>query len=94
MGSALLRAPQRHRAQLRLLLVLPAAGGLGLGALLTDTCIAHARSQGYASLVLWTNANLITARNIYAKRGFKLVSSEAYRAYGHDLVGEQWELLL
>lgn len=93
-GSVFVVHRSDTEAQLRLLLVLPAARGLGLGALLTDTCIAHARSQGYAKLVLWTNANLITARSIYAKRGFKLVSSEAYRGYGHDLVGEQWELLL
>lgn len=94
MGSAFVVHRNDTEAQLRLLLVLPAARGLGLGALLTDTCIAHARSQGYAKLVLWTNANLFTARSIYAKRGFKLMSSEAYRGYGHDLVGEQWELLL
>lgn len=93
-GSAFVVHRSDTEAQLRLLLVLPSARGLGLGALLTDTCIAHARSQGYAKVVLWTNANLTMARRIYAKRGFKLVSSEAYRGYGHDLTGEQWELLL
>ena len=66
--------------------------GLGLGGRLTDECIAFARAKGYAKLVLWTNANLLAARAIYAKRGFKLMASEPYHGYGHDLVGEHWEL--
>lgn len=93
-GSAFVVHRNEHEAQLRLLLVSPAARGLGLGVLLTDTCIAHARSLGYARLVLWTNANLITARKLYARRGFVLVSSDAHHSYGHDLVGEQWEMKL
>ena len=66
--------------------------GLGLGGRLTDECIAFARAKGYAKLLLWTNANLLAARAIYAKRGFKLIASEPYHGYGHDLVGEHWEL--
>ena len=66
--------------------------GLGLGGRLTDECIAFARAKGYAKLVLWTNANLLAARAIYAKRGFKLMASEPYHGYGHDLVSEHWEL--
>ena len=66
--------------------------GLGLGGRLTDECIAFARAKGYAKLLLWTNANLLAARAIYAKRGFKPMASEPYHGYGHDLVGEHWEL--
>ena len=66
--------------------------GLGLGGRLTDECIAFARAKGYAKLLLWTNANLLAARAIYARRGFKLMASEPYHGYGHDLVGEHWEL--
>ena len=66
--------------------------GLGLGGRLTDECIAFARAKGYAKLLLWTNANLLAARAIYAKRGYKLIASEPYHGYGHDLVGEHWEL--
>ena len=66
--------------------------GLGLGGRLTDECIAFARAKGYAKLLLWTNANLLAARAIYAKRGFKLMASEPYHGYGHDLVSEHWEL--
>ena len=66
--------------------------GLGLGGRLTDECIAFARAKGYAQLLLWTNANLLAARASSAQRGFKLMASEPYHGYGHDLVGEHWEL--
>ena len=45
-------------------------------------------------MTLWTNACLLAARAIYVKRGFKLVKTEPYQGFGHDLVGETWELQL
>ena len=81
-------------AQLRMLILTPQARGLGLGARLTDECIAFARSKGYRKMVLWTNSCLTAARGIYATRGFKLVKSEAYEGFGQHLVGETWELKL
>ena len=35
---------------------------------------------------------LTAARRIYAKAGFRLVRKERHRNFGHDLVGETWEL--
>ncbi|MDM0081097.1 helix-turn-helix domain-containing GNAT family N-acetyltransferase [Variovorax sp. J31P179] len=81
-------------AQLRMLILSPKARGLGLGARLTDECIAFARNKGYRKLVLWTNSCLTAARGIYAARGFKLVKSEPYEGFGQQLVGETWELKL
>ena len=81
-------------AQLRMLILTPEARGLGLGGKLTDACIAFAREKGYKKMTLWTNACLLAARAIYVKRGFKLVKSEPYQGFGHDLVGETWELKL
>jgi len=81
-------------AQLRMLILLPVARGFGLGARLTDECLAFARAKGYRKMVLWTNSNLLEARAIYARRGFRLVKSEPYHGYGQDLVGENWELKL
>ncbi len=81
-------------AQLRMLILTPQARGIGLGARLTDECIAFARRKGYRKVVLWTNSCLTAARDIYARRGFVLVNSEAYRGFGQDLVGETWELKL
>lgn len=81
-------------AQLRLLILTPAARGHGLGGRLTDECIAFARARGYRKLALWTNGHLDAARAIYAARGFVLTHSEPYPAHGQDLVSETWELRL
>ncbi|WP_050784129.1 bifunctional helix-turn-helix transcriptional regulator/GNAT family N-acetyltransferase [Acidovorax delafieldii] len=81
-------------AQLRMLILSPQARGLGLGARLTDECIAFARAKGYRKMVLWTNSCLTTARSIYARRGFRLEKSEAYEGFGQSLVGETWSLKL
>lgn len=93
-GSVFVVRKSATVAQLRLLLLTPQARGLGLGRRLTDTCIQFARDKGYRKLMLWTHANLVAARAIYAQRGFALTRSEPYRAFGHDLVSEFWELKL
>ena len=79
-------------AKLRLLLVDPAARGLGLGNRLVAECIAFARASGYRSMTLWTNAILDAARHIYETAGFVRTGTESRRAFGHDLVFETWNL--
>ena len=87
-------APIDGVAQLRLLLVEPSARGLGLGERLVDECQRFARRAGYRKVMLWTNAVLLAARAIYRKQGYVLVKSEPHHSFGHDLVGEVWELTL
>ncbi|MCW5650707.1 MAG: MarR family transcriptional regulator [Ramlibacter sp.] len=93
-GSVFVVRKSKTVAQLRLLILTAQARGLGLGARLTDECIAFARARGYRKMVLWTNSNLTAARDIYARRGFVLTHSEPYHGYGQDLVGETWEMAL
>jgi DNA-binding MarR family transcriptional regulator/N-acetylglutamate synthase-like GNAT family acetyltransferase len=93
-GAVFLVRKSATVAQLRLLILTPQARGLGLGARLTDECIAFARRKGYRKMVLWTNSCLLAARGIYAARGFELVKSEPYEGFGQQLVGETWELKL
>ncbi|WP_326533879.1 bifunctional helix-turn-helix transcriptional regulator/GNAT family N-acetyltransferase [Pseudorhodoferax sp.] len=93
-GSVFLARKSATVAQLRLLILAPAARGMGLGARLTDECLAFARAKGYRKMVLWTNSCLTAARSIYAARGFVLTQSEAYEDFGQSLVGETWALKL
>jgi GNAT superfamily N-acetyltransferase len=86
------RGPDELTAKLRLLLVTPAARGLGLGAELVDTCMEFARAAGYKRMVLWTNDPLVAARHIYLARGFTLTASEPHEMWGDNMVGQTYEL--
>jgi GNAT superfamily N-acetyltransferase len=81
-------------ARLRLLLLEPAARGLGLGRKLVDECVTFARAAGYSEMVLWTHQVLTAARAIYASIGFQIGEVWTHDDFGNEEVSETWRLKL
>ncbi len=91
-GSVFIVRHDGVTAKLRLLIVDPAARGLGLGRQLTEAAIGFARDAGYQRITLWTMQMLDAARHIYARAGFTCVAAAPAHQFGQDVVNETWML--
>ncbi|MDP6394169.1 MAG: GNAT family N-acetyltransferase [Desulfobacterales bacterium] len=93
-GSVMIVDAGEQIAQLRLLLVEPRARGRGIGKQLINECIKFSRRNRYRKIKLWTQGNLLEARHLYAKAGFKMVGEYPPKSFGLNLIAEFWELPL
>ena len=93
-GCVFLVKRSENIAQLRLLLVEPHARGLGIGKRLVSECTRFARQAGYKKIMLWTNDVLHAARHLYEQEGYHLKQEDHHHSFGHDLVGQIWEMRL
>lgn len=92
LGTVMLVERTEQVAQLRLLAVLPAARGFGLGSLLVKQCEKFARQAGYEKIYLWTQSELASARKIYQSHGYRKVEESIHTSFGQPVEGESWVL--
>jgi GNAT superfamily N-acetyltransferase len=93
-GTVMIVDAGNQVAQLRLLLVEPKARKKGIGKRLIMESIDFAKRKGYQKMILWTQSVLNVAHHLYENAGFKRIAVEPHHSFGHDLVGETWELSL
>lgn len=81
-------------AQLRWLIVIPAARGRGLGAQLTAAVVARCRSRGLSSLRLFTTREQGAAIAVYRRLGFVQTGEEPHERWGFPVMQEWYALSL
>ena len=93
-GSVCLVRADAKTAKLRLMFLEPWARGKGAAQKLVDECIIFAKKCRYEKIMLWTQSELIAARKLYVRAGFKLTATKPHADFGKKLIGETWELKL
>jgi GNAT superfamily N-acetyltransferase len=93
-GSISIKKVNDNTAQLGLFLVEPNVRGTGYGQELVETAINFCQEKGFASIILWTNSELKSARRIYERVGFELKKTQTQILSNKELIEEKWELML
>jgi GNAT superfamily N-acetyltransferase len=81
-GSIAMVDVGQHVGQLRWFLLVPEARGIGLGRRLLDTALAYARDRGFLRIFLWSFADLVDARRLYERAGFRVSETRTSHVWG------------
>ena len=79
---------------LRVMFVIEAARGNGIGRMLGQAVIDTARACGDSSIILWTTNKQIAARCLYKRLGFRCISSKPNTTFDSNAMDELWHLEL
>ncbi len=93
-GSIAIVKIDDNTAQLRWLLVEPHMRNKGIGTKLMHEALTFCKNRGYRKIILGTFSDLMSARKLYEKNGFRLVESRTHPIWGQNLTEENWELIL
>lgn len=84
-GCVGVRSLDEDTAEVSRVFIDPAARGTGGGIALLDAADVHARSLGVARIRLDTRADLVEARNLYARHGYREIP-----AYNDSPYAQHW----
>ncbi|UCZ55000.1 GNAT family N-acetyltransferase [Bacillus shivajii] len=93
-GSVSIKKVSDTTAQLGLFLVEPNVRGTGYGQKLVEQAITFSKDSGFKTIILWTNSELKSARQIYERAGFELKETQTQILSNKELIEEKWELKL
>jgi GNAT superfamily N-acetyltransferase len=82
LGSVAMVDVGEHVGQLRWFLLVPEARGIGLGRRLLETALTYARNCGFLRVFLWSFADLVDARRLYERAGFRVSETRTGRVWG------------
>ena len=94
MGSIAIVHVNEETAQLRWFLLESEIRGRGIGKKLITAALDFCRERSYKKVMLMTSSDLITARALYARYGFKIKDVNKHEIWGQQMGEEIWELKL
>ena len=94
MGSIAIVHVNEETAQLRWFLLESEIRGRGIGKKLITAALDFCRERNYKKVMLMTSSDLITARALYTRYGFKIKDVNKHEIWGQQMGEEIWELKL
>ena len=82
LGSIAMVDAGENVGQLRWFVLVREARGIGLGRRLLETALAYAKGRGFSRVFLWSFADLVDARRLYERAGFRITETKTGPIWG------------